>query len=74
MNSDAVLQTADLTPIPPHLLSELAQAIESINMTQMDKVLTNIDEAWPETANKLRRLVNQFEYDTILDMIDEVKG
>jgi CheY-like chemotaxis protein/nitrogen-specific signal transduction histidine kinase len=65
------LQTADLTPVPAFLLNQLAQAIESIDLAQMDETIDEIRQQEPKTAEKLSRLVKQFEYDIILTTIEE---
>jgi hypothetical protein len=71
---ETALTTADLGSVSPSLLSELAEAIERIDLAQMDEVIDQIREEEPETAVKLQHLITQFDYDTILQAIEETKA
>jgi signal transduction histidine kinase/CheY-like chemotaxis protein len=73
-SSEAVLTTADLRPISSALLNKLAEAIESINLAQIDEAMAEIQQELPETAAKLQQLITHFEYDTILKMVEEARG
>ena len=69
--TETALKHDDLDLISATLLMSLAQAIESIDLAGIDETLAQIGEENSEVALKLRHLVDQFEYDTILETIEK---
>jgi signal transduction histidine kinase/CheY-like chemotaxis protein len=70
---DVELTAAMLAVLPPKLLQDLDQTTLVANREVILKVIDRIEEHTPETAGKLRALVQNFEIDRIRELLAEVE-
>jgi signal transduction histidine kinase/CheY-like chemotaxis protein len=67
--------TADmLAGLPPEQLSQLAEAIELSDIVRANDIIDDINANDPPLAETLRRLVNNFEYDTVLTTLNQASN
>jgi PAS domain S-box-containing protein len=69
---EAELTSAMLAEVPPELLEALDETTLVANREVILKVIDRIQEHAPETAGKLRALVQKFEIDRIRELLAEV--
>ena len=62
-----------LAALPSEWLTELEQAIIQIDMPSIQKAQANIDQVRPSLSKALARLIDNYEYDEILHVIQEAK-
>ena len=60
-----------LTALPTELLTQLAETIELSDLVRANTIINTVQDTEPELAALLSRLVNNFEYDTILTAISQ---
>ncbi len=63
-----------LTELPPNLLQDLCETILVAKMEAILEVIERIAEQAPDTAERLRAFVKNFQIDRIWEVLEEVKG
>ncbi len=71
--TDNPLTAAHLATLPSAYLEDLEQAVIRINTDMITKLLDSIQTRDATLATELQRLVNNFEYQPILTLIQEAK-
>jgi PAS domain S-box-containing protein len=62
---------ADLTHVPRHLLEDLRTATVAAEFDKVLRLVDLLEEYAPLAAREFRRLVHAFDYQTLLDRLDE---
>ncbi|MGB0385857.1 MAG: AAA family ATPase [Ardenticatenaceae bacterium] len=68
------LTPAALAALPEALLASLFEAVEGSDLELMEEVLAQIGEQNPALATQLTTLADEFEYDEMLELIEEAYG
>ncbi|MGB0384019.1 MAG: hypothetical protein ACPGWR_04265 [Ardenticatenaceae bacterium] len=68
---EEALTPAALAALPEALLAQLEEAAEGSDMEMMEQVLAQISQLDPALASQLTKLADEFEYDEILQLIEE---
>ncbi|KPA13928.1 two-component hybrid sensor and regulator [Candidatus Magnetomorum sp. HK-1] len=63
----------ELTVLPVELLSNLEQAVIQIDMHLIDEILKKINEQHKALSEKISQLIDDYEYDHVLELINEAK-
>ena len=71
---EEALTPQTLATLPASLLTELEEAAEGCDMELMEQVLAQISTNHATLANQLSKLADDFEYDQMLELLEEANG
>ena len=72
-NGRKSLAATDLAALPPELLADLRQAAKEINIEKANTVIEQIGRANKPLAQALADLVENFRFDTLQTLVEEIK-
>lgn len=64
-------ELTNLTALPPEIVSALETAVIRADMNTINTIINNISQQRPVIASHLQQLADNFEYDTILSLIQQ---
>ncbi|HSH05125.1 MAG TPA: ATP-binding protein [Anaerolineae bacterium] len=63
----------DISQLPAALYQQLAEAAHTLRTSEIQRLLPKIEQFSPPLADKLSTLLNQFDFETIIDLITTTK-
>lgn len=69
-----VLTSKIISTIPIDLIKDLKQAVLSADFDQIMILIDQIERSSPQIAGKLREMANDFQYDSLINLLEEGRG